>query len=107
MRRCPELAIQVLEGSLEVQRVDETVPPSPTDPEGILHFIERECVRRCFWFIQTMEWISNIYTHRGMKPRMVELADVVRLPIDEAIFELTSLANTASECSSLPLDVWR
>ena len=54
-----------------------------------------------------MEWISNIYTHRGMKPRMVELADVVRLPIDEAIFELTSLANTASECSSLPLDVWR
>ena len=87
----------MLEGSLEVQRADEAVPPSPLDSDGILHFIERECTRRCFWFILTMEWISNIYTHRGIKPRLLELADVVRLPVDEANFELTSLTATASE----------
>ena len=92
----PELAAQVLEGSLEVQRADDSVPPSPNDAEGILRFVARECTRRCFWLIQTMEWISNIYTHRGVKPRLVELADVVRLPIDEAIFELTSLTSSAS-----------
>ena len=86
----------MLEGSLEVQRADDSVPPSPNDAEGILRFVARECTRRCFWLIQTMEWISNIYTHRGVKPRLVELADVVRLPIDEAIFELTSLTSSAS-----------
>ena len=93
----------MLEGSLEVQRPDETVPPSPNDSEGILRFIDRECTRRCFWLIQTMEWISDIYTHRGVKPRMVELADVVRLPIDEAIFELTSLTSSASGCFHITL----
>lgn len=97
----------MLEGSLEVQRPDETVPPSPNYSEGILRFIDRECTRRCFWLIQTMEWISDIYTHRGVKPRMAELADVVRLPIDEAIFELTSLTSSASGCFHIALVIHR
>ena len=60
-------------------------------------FIERECTRRCFWLVQLMAWVSHIYTHREVKPRMVQLADVVRLPIDETTFELASLSSSASE----------
>ncbi|KAH9935930.1 uncharacterized protein BXZ73DRAFT_89421 [Epithele typhae] len=91
-----ELAFQVLEGSLQVDKADNSVPPAPNDQEGILRFIDRECTRRCFWLILTITWISNIYTRRGVRPRMSELADVVRLPIDEAIFELTSLTSAAT-----------
>lgn len=63
-----------------------------------MHFIDRECARRCFWLIQLMAWISHIYTHRGVRPRMAELANLVRLPIDETTFELASLSTSASEC---------
>ena len=63
-----------------------------------MNFIGRECTRRCFWLIELMVWISNIYTHRDVRPRMVELADVVRLPIDEITFELTSVTSLASTC---------
>ncbi|KAI0741923.1 hypothetical protein C8Q80DRAFT_1110511 [Daedaleopsis nitida] len=91
-----ELALQVLEGSLEVQRADNAAPPSPSHTDGVMHFIDRECTRRCFWLIQLMAWISNIYTHRGVPPRMAELADVVRLPIDETTFDLASLSSSAT-----------
>ncbi|TBU43512.1 hypothetical protein BD309DRAFT_864118 [Dichomitus squalens] len=91
-----ELALQVLEGSLEVDRPDNSAPPSPTDPGALMDFVDRECTRRCFWLIQLMAWISNIYTHRDVRPRMVELADVVRLPIDETTFELTSVTSSAT-----------
>lgn len=91
-----ELALQVLEGSLEVQRPDNSTPPSPTDSGALMKFIDRECTRRCFWLILLMEWISYIYTHRDVRPRMAELADVVRLPIDETTFELASVTNSAT-----------
>ena len=67
-----------------------------------MHFIDRECARRCFWLIMLMAWISNIYTHRGIQPRMAELANIVRLPIDETTFELTSLTGSASGFHNFP-----
>ncbi|KAI0731167.1 hypothetical protein C8Q76DRAFT_612938 [Earliella scabrosa] len=91
-----DLAVQVLEGSLEVHRPDSSAPPSPSDSDGVMLFIERECTRRCFWLVQLMAWVSHIYTHREVKPRMVQLADVVRLPIDETTFELASLSSSAT-----------
>ena len=63
-----------------------------------MHFIDRECTRRCLWLVELMAWISNIYTHRSVSPRLGELADVVRLPIDETTFELSSLTVSASTC---------
>ncbi|KAI0352304.1 hypothetical protein OH77DRAFT_1485643, partial [Trametes cingulata] len=91
-----ELALQVLEGSLEVHRSDNAAPPSPTDSEALIDFIDRECTRRCFWLIQSMAWISNIYTRKPIRPRMAELADLVRLPIDETTFELAVLSSSAT-----------
>lgn len=88
----------MLEGSLEVQRADNAAPPSPSHTDGVMHFIDRECTRRCFWLIQLIAWISNIYTHKGVPPRMAELADEVRLPIDETTFDLASLSSSASKC---------
>ena len=96
-----ELALQVLEGSLEVHRSDNAAPPSPTDSDALMEFIDRECTRRCFWLIQIMAWISNIYTRKPIRPRMAELADLVRLPIDETTFELAVLSSSASECRFL------
>ncbi|KAJ8495229.1 hypothetical protein ONZ51_g1801 [Trametes cubensis] len=91
-----ELALQVLEGSLEVHRSDNAAPPSPTDSDALMEFIDRECTRRCFWLIQIMAWISNIYTRKPIRPRMAELADLVRLPIDETTFELAVLSSSAT-----------
>ncbi|KAI0641962.1 hypothetical protein C8Q79DRAFT_918638 [Trametes meyenii] len=91
-----ELALQVLEGSLGVHRLDDTAPPSPTNSEALIQFIDRECTRRCFWLIQSMAWISNIYTRKPIRPRMAELADLVRLPIDETTFELAVLSSSAT-----------
>ncbi|OSD03104.1 hypothetical protein PYCCODRAFT_1410100 [Trametes coccinea BRFM310] len=91
-----ELALQVLEGSLEVHQSDNTAPPSPTDADALIEFIERECTRRCFWLIQTLAWISYIYTRKPILPRMFELADLVRLPIDETTFELAVLSSSAT-----------
>ncbi|CDO73284.1 hypothetical protein BN946_scf185008.g46 [Trametes cinnabarina] len=91
-----ELALQVLEGSLEAHLADNAAPPSPTDADGLIRFIEGECTRRCFWLIQTLAWISNIYTRKPILPRMAELADVVRLPIDETTFELAVLSSSAT-----------
>ena len=81
-----------------MHRPDSSTPPSPADTDALMDFIDRECTRRCFWLIELMAWISNIYTHRDVRPRMAELADVVRLPIDETTFELTSVTSSASTC---------
>ncbi|OJT01894.1 hypothetical protein TRAPUB_7671 [Trametes pubescens] len=44
-----------------------------------------------------MAWISNIYTRKPIRPRMAELAELVRLPIDETTFELAMLSSSASK----------
>ncbi|KAM5534191.1 hypothetical protein V8D89_012098, partial [Ganoderma adspersum] len=91
-----ELVFQILEGSLEVQCVDNSNPPSPMDPAALMKFIDRECTRHCFWLISFIRWLTYIYTHHHVPPRMAELADRMRLPIDETTFELASVTNSAT-----------
>lgn len=85
-----DLALRVLEESLEVHVPDDKArrPASPTPPDSLDMYIERECSRRCFWLIQLMGWINAIYTYRPLRPRCVEMMATVRLPIDETTFDL-------------------
>ncbi|TCD60647.1 hypothetical protein EIP91_009734 [Steccherinum ochraceum] len=84
-----DLALKIMEESLDVSRADEpslTTPPLSSGARTLC--IERECTRRCFWLIQLMSWINGIYTFRPLRPRSVELMRHVRLPVDETSFEL-------------------
>ena len=99
-----ELALQVLESSLEVHRTDHvTLAPLPADSNSYLEFIDRECTRRCFWLIHIMALINNICTRKPIWPRMAELADLIRLPTNETTFESAILWSSVSECPSLLL----
>lgn len=75
-------------------------PASPTPPDSLDMYIERECSRRCFWLIQLMGWINAIYTYRPLRPRCVEMMATVRLPIDETTFDLAVHWHSASECET-------
>lgn len=91
-RHTPDLAMQFLEGTLQVTQPDEALAAGVV-PANMRNFtVERECVRRCFWLVQTMFWINGIYTYRPLRPRSVELMRQVRLPGDEASFELGKIA---------------
>ena len=84
-----DLALKILEESLDVSRADEpSLTTPPLSPGSRTLCIERECTRRCFWLIQVMCWINGIYTFRPMRPRSVDLMRRVRLPADETSFEL-------------------
>ncbi|OBZ73774.1 hypothetical protein A0H81_06057 [Grifola frondosa] len=91
-----ELALQVLEESLEVHKPDTPLLSATNTPDSLNTFIQRECTRRCFWLIQTLAWITRIYTLKPVRPRSIELAELVRLPIDETTFELAVLSNSAT-----------
>ena len=80
--------MQFLEGTLQVTQPDEVLAASV--PAGNMRdfTVERECVRRCFWVVQTMFLINGIYTYKPMRPRSVELMKVVPLPMEENSFEL-------------------
>ncbi|KAH9945716.1 hypothetical protein B0H21DRAFT_743677 [Amylocystis lapponica] len=96
-----ELALQVLEESLEIHRPDG--PLNRADPESVNAAIERECARRCFWLIQCMNWITCIYTFKPIRQRSVELMAITKLPIDETNFELTIHSSSAtSENINIP-----
>ncbi|EMD39062.1 hypothetical protein CERSUDRAFT_112754 [Gelatoporia subvermispora B] len=83
-----DLALQVLEESLEVNQLDSVVV-ARTHGSDTNILIERECTRRCFWLVQLMSWINGIYTYKPLRPRSVELMRQVPLPVDETSFELT------------------
>ncbi|PSR72826.1 hypothetical protein PHLCEN_2v11323 [Hermanssonia centrifuga] len=87
----PDLALQLLEESLELNKPDDPILSSLSSPEARQFTTDRECTRRCFWLIQCMGWINGIYTYRPMRPRSVELMRQVRLPVDETSFELAKI----------------
>ncbi|CCM02433.1 uncharacterized protein FIBRA_04532 [Fibroporia radiculosa] len=93
-----DLALRVLEESLEVHVSDDQVrrPAASPPPDSLDTYIERECTRRCFWLIQCMGWINAIYTYRPMRPRSVEMMATMRLPIDETTFDLAVHWNSAT-----------
>ncbi|CAL1714711.1 unnamed protein product [Somion occarium] len=83
-----DLALQILEESLDIANPDQDQRSPASGPADRSRSIQRECTRRCFWLIQLMSWINGIYTFRAMRPRCVELMRQVRLPCDETSFEL-------------------
>ncbi|KAI0091685.1 hypothetical protein BDY19DRAFT_931771 [Irpex rosettiformis] len=83
-----DLALQLLEEALVVSRPDYQLTSTLASAEARQFITERECIRRCFWLVQTMCWINGIYTYRPMRPRSVDLMRIVRLPVDEMSFEL-------------------
>ena len=83
-----DLALQLLEEALVVSRPDYQLSTTLPPAEARQFITERECIRRCFWLVQTMCWINGIYTYRPMRPRSVDLMRIVRLPVDEMSFEL-------------------
>ncbi|KZT10066.1 uncharacterized protein LAESUDRAFT_645649 [Laetiporus sulphureus 93-53] len=91
-----DLALRLLEESLEVHKPDDEVQHTPSSPSVDL-YIERECARRCFWLIQVMGWINGIYTYRPMRPRSVQLMESIRLPVDETTFELAAHWSAATK----------
>ncbi|KAH9839837.1 uncharacterized protein C8Q71DRAFT_830386 [Rhodofomes roseus] len=88
-----DLALKVLEESLEVEKPDDQVRGRTDDLDFC---IERECTRRCFWLIQCMSWISGIYIYKPVRPRSVDMTKKVRLPIDETTFDLAAHWNSAT-----------
>ena len=99
----PDLAMQFLEGTLQLTQPDAALAPNlgPAPAPSRLrdHTVERECVRRCFWLVQTMCWINGIYTFRPLRPRSAELVRAVRLPAEEAGFELARMGGEVGESS--------
>lgn len=95
----------ILENDLEVHKPDDRLHRNSASLDYHDTYVERECTRRCFWFIQCMSWINGIYTYKPMRPRSVELMPYVRLPIDETNFELTVYSNSASEYRFCPSPV--
>ncbi|TFY68498.1 hypothetical protein EVJ58_g964 [Rhodofomes roseus] len=91
--RAADLALKVLEESLEVEKSDDQVRGRTDDLDFC---IERECTRRCFWLIQCMSWISGIYIYKPVRPRSVDMTKKVRLPIDETTFDLAAHWNSAT-----------
>ncbi|OCH93645.1 hypothetical protein OBBRIDRAFT_885316 [Obba rivulosa] len=83
-----DLALQVLEESLEVHQPDSVILARALALDTNI-LIERECTRRCFWLIQLMGWINGIYTYKPLRPRSIDLMRHVPLPADETTFELT------------------
>jgi Fungal specific transcription factor domain len=78
---CQEVAITILFETLQVHKPD---PPSPT-PKGFTAFIERECVRRCFWLIFVADVICTAATRN---PKRFPSDNIpIQLPIDETGFE--------------------
>ena len=99
--------MQFLEGTLQVTQPDEVLAASV--PAGNMRdfTVERECVRRCFWVVQTMFLINGIYTYRPLRPRTVELVRKIRLPVDENSFELARITSQPGEPPiSPPLPPW-
>ncbi|KAF7794476.1 hypothetical protein EIP86_005610 [Pleurotus ostreatoroseus] len=90
-----DLAMQFLEGTLQITQPDAALAAGVAPARLRDYTVERECVRRCFWLVQTMCWINGIYTFRPLRPRSVELVRAVRLPAEEAGFELARMGGEA------------
>ncbi|KAI0792118.1 hypothetical protein C8Q75DRAFT_714655 [Abortiporus biennis] len=91
-----DLALQILEETLDITKPDYVLPSSgPLSPGARTSVTERECIRRCFWLIEAMQWINGIYTYKPLRPRTAELIKLVRLPCDETSFELVVPVQTA------------
>lgn len=79
------IAFQIMK-DLGVSAMDD--PATVVFPEqgSLEHWISAECHRRTFWILYVVESLSSAFTTRPMTFKDSQLK--VRLPIDEASFEL-------------------
>jgi hypothetical protein len=81
----PDIALHIVENLGAHKHDMPTLTPAPS-PELIQPSIDRECVRRIFWFIHFADLTSAIYFKSPMPAKENEL--MLRLPVDETSFEL-------------------
>ncbi|TFK51744.1 hypothetical protein OE88DRAFT_1464712 [Heliocybe sulcata] len=82
-----DLALGILETAGVHNPDNPVITPLPS-PEHIRGSIERECLRRVFWFIYWIELLRQTYAHKSMLLRPDGQNENVRLPVDETSFEL-------------------
>ncbi|KZT27849.1 hypothetical protein NEOLEDRAFT_64616 [Neolentinus lepideus HHB14362 ss-1] len=82
-----DLALGIIENAGVYKPDNPVITPLPS-AEHIRGSIERECMRRVFWFIYWIELLRQTYAHRSMLLRREGHDENVRLPVDETSFEL-------------------
>ena len=79
------MALTIVEGLGVHSPEHPTLTPVPS-PEFISLSLEREAIRRIFWYIYLLDLMASIYFKKPMTFTDAEL--VLRLPVDETSFEL-------------------
>lgn len=82
---------------------DPTAIAFPSEQSGYEHWISAECHRRTFWILYVVESLSSAFTSRPMTFKDSQLK--VRLPVDEASFELGLRKDSPAGMYRLPW--WR
>ncbi|KAF9485498.1 hypothetical protein BDN70DRAFT_847808 [Pholiota conissans] len=96
--RFHDLALQIVEGLGVHSPEHPTLTPVPSQ-EFVQRAIEREAVRRIFWFIHLLDVMASIYFKKPVTFADNELR--LRLPVDETSFEL-GVHSTLPEYLYLP-----
>ncbi|KAF8605952.1 hypothetical protein BDV93DRAFT_521291 [Ceratobasidium sp. AG-I] len=95
------IAFQIMK-DLGVSSMDDpTAVAFPTEHNGFEHWISAECHRRTFWVLYVVESLSSAFTSRPMTFKDSQLK--VRLPVDEASFELGLRKDSPAEYLQFPM----
>ncbi|KAG8748376.1 hypothetical protein FRC10_005923 [Ceratobasidium sp. 414] len=93
-------AFQIMK-DLGVPAMDDPVAAAfPSEQSSYEHWISVECHRRTFWVLYVVESLSSAFTTRPMTFKDSQLK--VRLPIDEASFELGIQKDSPPEYLQFP-----
>ncbi|KAF9054372.1 fungal-specific transcription factor domain-containing protein [Panaeolus papilionaceus] len=96
--RFHDLALQIVEGLGVHSPEHPTLTPLPS-PEFVQLSIEREAIRRIFWFIHVLDVMASIFFKKPVTFTDHELR--LRLPVDETSFEM-GVHSTLPEYLYLP-----
>ncbi|QRV74156.1 Fungal specific transcription factor domain [Ceratobasidium sp. AG-Ba] len=80
------IAFQIMKDLGVPSMDDPTAVVFPSEQSSYEHWVSAECHRRTFWVLYVIELLSSAFTSRPMTFKDSQLK--VRLPIDEATFEL-------------------
>ncbi|KAG9096837.1 hypothetical protein FRC06_008274 [Ceratobasidium sp. 370] len=94
------IAFQIMK-DLGVSTMDDPTAVFPSEQNSYEHWISAECHRRTFWILYVVESLSSAFTARPMTFKDSQLK--VRLPIDEASFELGIQKDAPPEYLQFPM----
>lgn len=95
------IAFQIMK-DLGVSSMDDPAAVAfPSEHNGYEHWISAECHRRTFWILYVVESLSSAFTSRPMTFKDSQLK--VRLPVDEASFELGLRKDSPPEYLQFPM----